>query len=173
MNALDLWVECRRRGIRLQLNGETVRYNGPKDAVAAMLPTMKAHKPELVECARVLDGLPIEDGPFLPWGPYLTPEKLAEWQRELFAVVDELAELERWPADAYDLIAGQIERQPVSTIRPDLTYFRAQLDRVKLEGRERKQRAARAWRANEDLAARGYSASGGMCAPARAGKVRR
>ncbi|SAK96879.1 hypothetical protein AWB75_07057 [Caballeronia catudaia] len=129
MNAFDLWFECRRRGISLKLNGETVRYNGPEKVVAAMLPAMKAHKAELINCTRALEGLPIEDGPFLPWGPYLTPEKLAEWQRELFTVVDELAALEGWSEHRYDLIAGQIERQPVSTIRPDLTYFRAQATR--------------------------------------------
>ncbi|MFM0136838.1 hypothetical protein [Caballeronia grimmiae] len=81
--------------------------------------------------------------PFLPWDPYINVETLKRWQRELFDVVDELARLEGWPADSYDLVVGAIERQPISTLRPDLHYFRERLDKARaaaVTGRQREPR---------------------------------
>ncbi|MEX3856410.1 hypothetical protein OKW33_003365 [Paraburkholderia atlantica] len=69
--------------------------------------------------ALVFDGALYADGPFLPWRPSSAPEQLKQWQRELLAVVNELAKLENWADDAYDVIAQTIERQPASTLRSD------------------------------------------------------
>jgi hypothetical protein len=66
--------------------------------------------------------------PYLPWGPYLAPEDLARWQRDVLDVIANLAGLEGWADETYDLIAQAIERQPISTLRPDLAYFRQRLD---------------------------------------------
>jgi hypothetical protein len=72
-------------------------------------------------------------GPYLPWGEGITPETLKCWQRELFEVVDELARLERWPDDLSDHIVYCVERQPLSTLRPDLAHFRRRLTEAKAE----------------------------------------
>ncbi len=44
-------------------------------------------------------------------------------QRELFAAVEELARLERWPDAHFDHVAYCLERQPNSTLRSDLVHF--------------------------------------------------
>ncbi|MDR5770865.1 MULTISPECIES: hypothetical protein [unclassified Caballeronia] len=67
------------------------------------------------------------DGPYLPWGPYLTPEQLAAMQQAVIEVVTELSRIERWRDDYYDMIVVEIKRQPISTLLPDLDYFRARL----------------------------------------------
>ncbi|MBJ9674505.1 hypothetical protein [Burkholderia gladioli] len=76
--------------------------------------------------------------PYLPWGAPVTPDQLKAMQHELFEVVDELAKLERWSCDAYDLVVGAIERQPISTLRPDLAHFRERLRAVRAEIRARR-----------------------------------
>ncbi|WP_175850022.1 hypothetical protein [Burkholderia cepacia] len=133
MNVLDLWHECRRRAITLRLNGDRLHYDGPPAAIAQMLPGMKACRDDLLQCVAELDGALFADGPYLPWGPAINPGQLKTMQHELFEVVDELAKLEQWDDDAYDLVIGAIERQPISTLRPDLAHFRERLRAVQAE----------------------------------------
>jgi hypothetical protein len=137
MTPLEIWIECRRSGITLAVDGNRLTWRGPKNAADRLLPVMRANRKALRECARELDGLPVEDGPFLPWGPYVAPCLLESMQRELFEVVNELAKLERWRDDDYDLVIGAIERQPISTLRPDLAHFRERLRAVQVEIRSR------------------------------------
>lgn len=127
MTPLEIWIECRRSGITLTVDGDRFTWRGPQDAANRLLPAMRANRVALRECARELSGLPIEDGPFLPWGPYMTPELVKQWQRELYDAVTELARLERWPDEFYDHVVLCIERQPLSTLRPDLTHFTERL----------------------------------------------
>lgn len=138
MNALDIWHECRRWSITLQLNGDRLHYDGPPASIARMLPKMKACRDDLLRCVVELDGTLYADGPYLPWGPPVDCAQLKAMQRELFEAVDELAKLERWDDDAYDLVVGSIERQPISTLRPDLAHFRERLRAVQAEIRNRR-----------------------------------
>jgi hypothetical protein len=85
-------------------------------------------------------------GPYLPWGEEVTPETLKCWRCELFEVVDELAKLERWPDDLFDHIAYCVERQPLSTLRPDLAHFRRRLTEAKAEVAAREAANRRPWR---------------------------
>ena len=130
MTALDLWHECRRKAVALSVTVEgKLHYEG---AVAStLLSTMKDNRDALIECVAALDGALFGDGPYLPWGPYTNADLLKQWQRELFEAVDELARLEGWPDDHFDLLVGAIDRQPVSTLRPDLAHFQARLDKAR------------------------------------------
>lgn len=131
MNALDLWHLCRRRSIALTINGDRLTYSGAPALVDPLLPAIKTNRDALFACVAALDGALYADGPYLPWGPLLNPDRLQQWQRELFEVVDELARLERWRDDDFDIVIGAIERQPVSTLRPDLAHFRERLDKAR------------------------------------------
>ena len=44
----DILRACRRAGITLQSDGENLKARGPADRMQALLPTIKAHKPELL-----------------------------------------------------------------------------------------------------------------------------
>ncbi|WP_081063965.1 hypothetical protein [Burkholderia cepacia] len=138
MTPFEIWTECRLNGITLTVDGDRLTWRGPKDAADRLLPVMRLNREALRACARELNGLPFEDGPFLPWGPYVAPCLLESMQRELFDVVDELAKLERWRNDDYDLVVGAIERQPISTLRPDLAHFRERLMRARAANKTRK-----------------------------------
>lgn len=131
MNALDLWHLCRRRSISLTINGDRLAYSGAPALVDPLLPAIKANRDALFACVAALDGALYADGPYLPWGPFLNPDRLKQWQRELFEVVEELARLERWRDDDFDIVIGAIERQPVSTLRPDLAHFHERLDKAR------------------------------------------
>ena len=131
MNALDIWHLCRRRSISVTINGDRLAYSGAPALVDPLLPAIKANRDALFACVAALDGALYADGPYLPWGPFLNPDRLKQWQRELFEVVDELARLEGWRDDDYDLVIGTIERQPISTLKPDLNHFRKRLDKAR------------------------------------------
>lgn len=143
MGALEIWRECIRQGVALSLNGDRLHYSGPPDRIEALLAAMKEHRDGLIDCVRHLGGTLLADGYYLPWGPYLNAETLQRWQRDLFEVVDELARLEGWPADTYDLVVGAIERQPISTLRPDLHHFRERRDRARAAAATGRQREPR------------------------------
>jgi TubC N-terminal docking domain len=141
MSAAAIVSKAKALGIRLSLNGDQVKMRGPVDAIAAIKPEIAAHKPEVMaylsQAANDADSLPAdcvgalrdpEGGLYLPWVPHITPEQLKQWQRELFEAVDELARLEGWPDSDYDHVVMCIERQPISTLRPDLGYFRDRLE---------------------------------------------
>lgn len=72
-------------------------------------------------------GALMADGPYLPWGPYLTPDRLKAMQQAVIDVVTDLARIEGWKDDHYDIIVVEIKRQPLCTLLPDLDYFRARL----------------------------------------------
>ncbi|MGF6636181.1 hypothetical protein [Paraburkholderia sp. MM6662-R1] len=145
MNALDIWHECRRRAVTLSLNGERLHYDGASEAVESMLPTMKAHREGLLACVTALDGALVADGPYWPWGPYLSPERLHEWQRELSDAVDDLAKLEGWPQADRDRVLICIEQQRASTLHPDLAYFHERLREARASAVAREAIAKRNW----------------------------
>jgi hypothetical protein len=87
-----------------------------------------------------------DGGLYLPWGPYVDPAKLAAMQRDLFAAIEELGRLERWPDDYFDHVAYCIERQPISTLRPDLAHFRDRLRAARAEEAGRLAASRRAWK---------------------------
>ncbi|RRJ34368.1 hypothetical protein [Pandoraea apista] len=127
MNALDLWHECRRRSLRLSLNGDKVRYTGPEESIAAMLPAMRASRDALLECVSFVTGLPIEDGPFMPYMPQATLDQVRQWQADLDAAIVEFAELVDWSDELLERVLFQVERQPISTLLPDLHWFRSEV----------------------------------------------
>ncbi|KVR46384.1 hypothetical protein WM11_31500 [Burkholderia ubonensis] len=94
-------------------------------------------------------GPPIDrdsDAPYWPWGPCINPEQLATIQRELMIAVDELAKLEHWRDSDYDYVVMCVERQPISTLLPDLGYFRDRLRIARAEDQAKQTAAQRAWR---------------------------
>jgi hypothetical protein len=85
-------------------------------------------------------------GFYLPWGPYVDPGELATMQRKLFAVVEELARLECWPPEYLDHVTYCVERQPISTLRPDLAYFTELLRVASAEDASRQRASRRVWK---------------------------
>lgn len=148
MNALDLWHECRRLGITLGVNGERLRYDGPAQAIARMLPLMKANRDALLECVRSVAGALIDadsSAPFLPWG-YATPASLRLMRDELDATIRTLADLEGWPRDLRDEIVRLAMTGPPYDVAADLAYFRDRLAVVRDEIAVCAAMAARSWR---------------------------
>ncbi|WP_374625070.1 hypothetical protein [Pandoraea sp.] len=131
MSALNLWHECRRRSLTLTMNGDKLRYTGPEESIAAMLPAMRANRDALFACVSQLVGLPVEDGPFTPYIPPATLEQVQQWQAELDASIVDLAALEQWPDQMLESVLFLVERQPVSTLQPDLYHFRERLDKAR------------------------------------------
>ncbi|NHV29299.1 hypothetical protein [Burkholderia sp. D-99] len=161
MNAIAIVNKAKAMGIRLSSNGDKVKLRGPADAIAVIKPEIAAHKSEILAHLRAAEVEEAETpadcvgalrepgaGLYLPWGPYLDSTRLKSIQRELFKVVDELARLEHWRDDTYDLVIGAIERQPLSTLLPDLGYFRDRLQIARAENQARQAAAQRAWRFN-------------------------
>lgn len=160
-------------GVRLFLRGDAVRMVGPESARDVIRPEVVAHKPEIVAHLRRaandaadVAGLPVADGPFIPWMPPATPEAVRAWQAELDAAVVELAALERWPDETREQVLYRVERQPLSTLLPDLHWFREQIEAVQADQTARAALAARCW-SGEKLDDRRSSAAAGAIAKIR------
>ncbi|MFM0002743.1 hypothetical protein PQR57_17115 [Paraburkholderia dipogonis] len=159
MSIVHILSKAQSLGVRLWLAGDVVKMRGPANAIAAIKPDIAAHKPEVLTYLRAasddLNSVPADcagalrhpdGGLYLPWGPYVDHAQLKAMQRELFEVVDELAKLERWRDDDYDIIVQTIERQPVSTLRSDLAYFAERLRVVRAAAAAWEVAAKRSWR---------------------------
>jgi hypothetical protein len=148
VNALDLWHECCELGIVLGVNGERLRYDGPEQAVARMLPLMKANRDALRDCVSAVSGAlldPETGSPYLPWG-YATPASLNAMRDELTAIVRALAGVEGWPCDLLDSIMHRAIAGPAYDVAPNLSYFRDRLAAARDEIAARAAIAARSWR---------------------------
>jgi hypothetical protein len=137
MNAFDIWAQCRQFSIVLTASGDRLRYYGPHDAIQRMIPVLKENKTAVLACIAEIDGRPIEDGPFTPWVAPASPDQLIVWQNNLLCAVEELAALEGWTEAHLDHVVCCIERQPISTLRPDLTYFLERLAKALSDVRSR------------------------------------
>ncbi|RAS35861.1 hypothetical protein [Paraburkholderia bryophila] len=159
MSIVHILSKAQSLGVRLWLAGDIVKMRGAADAIAAIKPDIAAHKSEVLtylraasndltpvpaDCAGALRHL--DGGLYLPWGPYVDQAQLRAMQRELFEVVDELAKLEGWKKDNYDHTMMCIERQPASTLRPDLAYFQSRLAAARADQAARDALAKRSWK---------------------------
>lgn len=77
--------------------------------------------------------------------PDLTPDEVRARQAELDTAIVELAGLEGWHDDARDEVLYRVERQPLSTLLPDLHWFREQIAATKAEQAARAALAVRCW----------------------------
>lgn len=138
--------------VRLLLRGDAVRMVGPESARDAIRSEVVAHKPEIVAHLQraandVADvtGLPVADGPFMPYLPPATSGLKSTWQAELDAAIVELAALECWPDETREQVLYRVERQPLSTLLPDLHWFREQIEAARADQAARAALAARCW----------------------------
>lgn len=159
MNAIAIVNKAKAMGVRLSSNGDKVKLRGPADAIAIIKPVVAAHKSEILAHLRATENDSIETpadcvgalrepggGLYLPWCLYIDSVQLAALQQELLEIVDQLANLERWHDDTYDRVIGAIERQPISTLLPDLGYFRDRLRIARAEDQVRQAATQRSWK---------------------------
>ncbi|MDN7458181.1 MULTISPECIES: hypothetical protein [Burkholderia] len=133
-------------GVRLRLDGEIVRMNGPKDARDAIRADVIAHKPEIVEHLRAAaddaESIPADcvgalhdpdGGLYLPWGPYLSRDDVHRMRAELIRMVEELSALERWTSAHRDDVLARAIRGPLADLLPNTAYFCERLEAVHAE----------------------------------------
>ena len=58
MTPAALLDEARNAGVTLWLEGDVLRYRGPREALAKLLPALKAHKPDILAALAHPDPLP-------------------------------------------------------------------------------------------------------------------
>ncbi|MFM0053630.1 hypothetical protein [Caballeronia grimmiae] len=92
------------------------------------------------------DGLPVEDGPFLPWGPYLTADDVRRMRGELRMAIDELAACEGWPRSHKSKIMAQAMNGSAANLLADLAHFAARFLEQRAQAAAREALAARTWR---------------------------
>ncbi|QUP53551.1 hypothetical protein GO998_07120 [Ralstonia syzygii] len=136
MSPFELWCECRRLSVRLTVSGDRLRYQGPEDAVKAMLPVLAENKTAMVACVADLLRYPVADGPYMPYMVPLSPERVAGLLEDLRATIGEVADIERWMDDHRAHLLGLVVRQPVAGLADDLTYFRERLMAARDERRK-------------------------------------
>lgn len=139
MTAFQILNQCQSAGVFVSLNGERLKIIGPQSAAVSFRPLLAAYKKEIMAYLKsgytggdlaTSNGWPIDSdssAPFMPWMLMVTPEQLQQWQRNLYEVVNKLAILEQWDSSRLNKILRCIKRQPISTLQPDLHYFRGRL----------------------------------------------
>ncbi len=151
MNALDLWHECRRLSMSLSLNGDRLQYEGPEEAIDRMLPAMKAHRDDLLECVRAVSDTLIDPGsgaPYLPWGPYLGTGGIQRFRAKHVDIIERLADMEGWPQEHRDDVLARAIRGPLADLLPNLHHFNERLAEAKAQEAAREKIRARSWRLN-------------------------
>ncbi|BBE08291.1 Uncharacterized protein MCB1EB_0130 [Mycoavidus cysteinexigens] len=138
MTAFQILNQCQSAGVFVSLNGERLKIIGPQSVVAGFRPLLAAYKKGIMDYLKsshtggdlaTSNGWPIDydsGAPFMRM-PMVTPEQLQQWQRDLYEVVNKLATLEQWDSSRLNKILRCIKRQPMSTLQPDLHYFRDRL----------------------------------------------
>lgn len=151
MNALDIWHECRRRAVALSLNGDRLHYDGTPEAIEPMLSAMKAHRDKLLVCVIALDGALLADGPYWPWGPYLSGDEVRRMRANLVGAIAEIARLECWQQAHRDEVLTAATRGPLSALLSDLHHFTGRLMAARTEAAARDAVAQRAWKYDRRL----------------------
>ncbi|MCA8199194.1 TubC N-terminal docking domain-related protein [Burkholderia vietnamiensis] len=153
-------------GVRLRLDGEIVRMNGPKEARDAIRADVITYKPEIVAYLRATansveradceGALRTRDGSlYLPWGPRLPPDEVREMRTELVSLIEAIADYECWPETLRDEVRARAVRGPLADLLPNLHHFRERVIEAAAEYQAREALAARAWMAGASLTNRG------------------
>lgn len=133
MRAIDVWFRCREMGVRLTASRPSLKYCGPQGAVEQVVPLIRGNTSALLDLVEALDGLPVEDGPFTPYMPPVSPETLHEWQAELAPLVARCARYRGWGEDAVEMLVAALYRMPVYTVWIDLVSYREWVARIEQE----------------------------------------
>lgn len=133
MRAVEVWFRCREMGVTLTASRPSLKYCGPQVAVETVVPLIKRHTGALLDLVESLDGLPVEDGPFTPYMPPVSPETLREWQAELAPLVARCARYRGWGEDAVEMLVAALYRMPVYTVWIDLVSHREWVARIEQE----------------------------------------
>lgn len=137
MSVAQILSRAKAAHVFLWVDGERLRYKGPREAVELLKPELVANKPEIVEYLRraandaaMLSHYPVADGPYTPYVVPMTPEHVAGLLVDLRTTIGALAEIEGW-TDQYRVhLLSLVARQPVSTLTDDLAYFRERLNTI-------------------------------------------
>ncbi|VVE15041.1 hypothetical protein PIN31115_02829 [Pandoraea iniqua] len=124
MNAFEVWFLCRDRKVSLVATRPTLKYWGPADVLAEIVPLIRRHKVALLDLVESLDGLPVADGPFIPYTPLVSPEMLREWQAELMTLFARCVRHMGWGDEAIEEMQAALYRMPVYTVWIDLVHYR-------------------------------------------------
>ncbi|HDR9061071.1 hypothetical protein [Burkholderia vietnamiensis] len=159
MSIVAILDKAKSLGVQLRVVGDIVKMKGPADAVATIKPEIAAHKAEimvfLLSGANAPDNIPADcvgalrsrDGAlYLPWGLRIPAEKVDRMHNELIAMIEELADIESWPAGDRDDVLTRAIRGPLADLLPNRAYFSERLTEARAKKAARELADRRAWR---------------------------
>ena len=136
MNAQSILADLARAGFRVEARGDKIRIS-PSAVPPALLATVKARKPELLDYLRGaangaadLSQYPVADGPFTPYIVPLSAERVSALLGNLRAAISKLADTEKWTDNQREQLLAVVARQPISTLADDLSYFQQRLSAI-------------------------------------------
>lgn len=135
MSVARILTKARAAHVTLWVEGERLRFKGPREAVESLKPELAAHKPEIVACLRRskneaadLSRYPMADGPYMPYVVPMTRERVSTLLADLRATIGKVADIETWSDHYRAHVLTLVARQPISTLADDLAYFRRRLE---------------------------------------------
>lgn len=160
MSVAQILSKAETLGVRVSLDGDSVKLRGPSRAIAAIKPELAAQKSAIVEHLR---GAKIDDsanipadcigalrdpsgGLYLPWAPRLSADDVRRLRSELLAVTKTLADIEHWTIELRDAVLERAIRGPLADLPPNIAYFRGRLEAARAEAAALRTLEARTWR---------------------------
>ncbi|RDK01624.1 hypothetical protein [Paraburkholderia lacunae] len=146
MNVTTLVNEAKAAGVRLYLKDGKVKLRGPVEAMKAVKPKLAPHKAEILAYLRDAESNGVRAGEFWPWAPYLGSDDVRRMRAELVAMIETLADMERWPADHRDDVLSRAIRGPLADLMPNMHHFNERLTAARAEAATRAALEQRTWR---------------------------
>lgn len=143
MNISSLVSEAKAVGVRMYVQDGKVKLRGPADALKTIKPRLVPHKDELLA---YLSSAERHAGEFWPWAPYLTAADVERFRADLVTTIEQLSDMEHWPADHRDDVLARAIRGPLSDLLPNLHYFNQRLAEANATAAARSAVHARGWR---------------------------
>lgn len=123
MNAENLIAACRQSGVQIHLENGTIKLKGAEPALSAVAARLRPHKAGLMEYLSASADLDV-------WGPYMpycVPVPL-ELICELGHLIEKFCRQWKCDDEATRRIIDAAKKQPASTVRSDVAWFRCVVD---------------------------------------------
>jgi hypothetical protein len=131
MTPASLINECRRNGVRIDLDGGALKLVGAPNAVRIAVNRLRPFKSAIVKHLTATTGVGAET-----WGPYtsyscaISPDLV----KELHTLISRFAQLYNLSADATARIIDVAKKQSAASVPETVRFFKAEIDQVLRQG---------------------------------------
>jgi hypothetical protein len=131
MTPASLINECRKSGVRIDVDGDALKLVGARDAVRLAADRLRPFKSAIVRHLSAAKGVRTEVwGPYTPYCCAISPDVVTE----LHALIARFAQLYCLSAEATARIIDVAKKQSAASVPETVRFFKAEIDQVSRQG---------------------------------------